>query len=97
MEQMKVADEALVTYDCEAAGVPQPVKEFTPVIFTERDAYCVLLGPDPQVGVFGCGCTVDEAVSDWLEHYKDAAARPGNDEVGQYIADTIATKKENFW
>lgn len=38
-----------------------------PTVFHEGNAYCCILGPDPVEGVFGCGDTPEQAVSDWDE------------------------------
>jgi hypothetical protein len=56
------------------------------VVFKEGDAFCCLLGPDPQAGIFGCGNTAYEAVTDWEQHLHDRLAG-GNpdDEITRYV------------
>lgn len=91
-------EDSVIRFDYEAEGVAEPVKQFRPLIYQEDEkTVCVILGPDPQAGVFGCGCTVEEAVSDWVAHFKQVASHPGDDEVSRYITDTLNTHKEDVW
>lgn len=97
MEQMTMPRDAVIDYNYEAEGVAEPVKEFRPLIFKDGNAYCALLGPDAQAGVFGCGASVDEALDNWTQRFKEVASKRGNDEVSQYIMDTLQTSKQDVW
>lgn len=97
MEQMTMPQDAVIDYNYEAEGVAEPVKEFRPLIFKDGNAYCVVLGPDPQAGVFGCGASVDDALHDWTQHFKEIASKGGSDEVSRYIIDTLQTSKQEVW
>jgi hypothetical protein len=60
---MNLAGLEAVAIDYEAPDLPASVKEFRPAVFKDGPWVCVLLGPDSQAGIFGCG---DVAVSEWL-------------------------------
>lgn len=55
-----------------AAGeMGRPCVVFKPTIQADGDAWTVLLGPDPQVGIFATGATPAEAMMNWdQEFYK---------------------------
>lgn len=57
---MMIPKEILVVADLK--GIADKLK---PAVFRDGDSYCVLYGEDPQTGIFGCGSSVDEALSDW--------------------------------
>ena len=66
--------------------IPESVKTFQPVLFKDGDAYCCVLGPDPQDGVFGCGKTVIAALKDWDKSLrKRMKVNDKNDEVAVFI------------
>ena len=62
--------------DYQANDVPATVKEFKPVVFHDGNAYCCMLGPDPQEGIFGCGESPEEAIKDWANHFDERLANP---------------------
>jgi hypothetical protein len=74
------------------SGAAQLLK---PVVFKEGDSFCCLLGPDPQTGIFGCGPTPKQALSDWEEHLKEYLATADEDDyVLEYVNSIIAKEKE---
>ena len=62
---LKINPDALVSVDYQNLSLPASVQHLKPSIFREGNAYCVILGPDPQSGIFGCGDTLEEALNDW--------------------------------
>lgn len=71
-------------------------KALHPVVFREGDSFCALLGPDPQAGVFGCGSTPKQALSDWDEHLKEYLATANDeDEIVQHVKSVLAKPKED--
>ncbi|RVU01087.1 hypothetical protein EOD41_10765 [Mucilaginibacter limnophilus] len=81
MKQMHVDDQYVVKADLTGYAAI-----FNPVVFKDGDSYCALLGPDPQDGVFGCGCSVDEAVRDWNDHVQAIVDHPEpTDEVTEFV------------
>lgn len=38
-----------------------------PLVYKDGDSFCCLSGKDPEVGVFGCGDSPEEAIKDWRE------------------------------
>jgi hypothetical protein len=100
MKQMEVDASRVIRLDYEAESLPKAVREFRPLVFQEGDLFCCVLGPNPQIGVFGCGATQEEAIKDWNEDLKrkirDGAGRTQN-EVTQYILDTMSLSKNDIW
>ena len=92
MEQMRVDQGAVTEIDYEHADVPEPVKQFKPVVFREGNVFCCLLGPDPQSGIFGCGESQEDAIRDWNNHFLAEIDNPteGN-ETTRYILDNLNT------
>jgi hypothetical protein len=98
MKQMDINEEMKVAIDFEAENLSQEIRELRPVVFQEEDSFCCLLGPDPQAGIFGCGNTPQEALSDWQKHLKERVQQPiGNDEVAQYVYDTLNASNKKVW
>jgi hypothetical protein len=96
MEQMKIDVEAMLPFDFNRPEISETVRTLKPVVFSDGDAFCSLLGPDPAVGVFGCGWTPDEAVKDWEIYLEQMRKDPGaNKEVLTYINDTLNASKPN--
>jgi hypothetical protein len=92
MQQMPIPEEAKVEIDFDQPNIPLAVKILEPVVFKEGDAYCCLLGPDPQEGIFGCGKSSDEAVQDWNKHFQEMV--DGNNtqnETLQYAVDKMGS------
>lgn len=70
--------------------LPVSAKLFKPLVYRDGDNICVVLGPDPQQGVFGCGPTTADALKDWDMHLKERLAdSKKDDEVRQYILATL--------
>ena len=45
--------------------VPPKAKKLKPKAYKDGSGYCCIFGPDPVVGIFGCGSTLQEAFIDW--------------------------------
>ena len=98
MKQLNVPEEMKVTIDFTKPDIPESVKAFRPLLFHDGNAYCCVLGPDPQAGVFGCGETPEKALKDWDVHLKERQlSKDQNDEVARYIKDTLNTSKDKVW
>lgn len=58
-----------VTIDFNQEWVPEKAKKLKPLVYKNTDpdgnVYCCLFGPDPEVGIYGCGDTPENAVLDW--------------------------------
>jgi hypothetical protein len=86
MKQLNVPDEMKVDIDFTDNHVPDSVKTFQPVLFKDGNAYCCVLGPDPQQGVFGCGETPLAALKDWDKNFQQRKeVNDKDDEVSLYI------------
>ena len=92
MEQIKIDEGAKINLNYDDPNLPGAVRQFKPVLFRDGDSYCVLLGPDPQEGVFGCGDSADLAINDWERHFNEVLENPveGNETV-RYIMDSLNT------
>src|SRR5688572_17293206 len=90
MKQMDVPEEIKVKIDCADKNVSQAVRTLRPTLFTEGDSFCCLLGPDRQEGVYGCGSTREEALTEWEANMRKRIIyhKPG-DEVAQFIVDSL--------
>lgn len=98
MEQMKMDKLEVVPLNYEDAALPADVRELRPAMYVDGDAYCCILGPDPAVGIFGCGYTKDEAVADWQNQLNERISKaPENDEIAQEIIDLKSAGKNEVW
>ncbi len=98
MEQMNVEEHKKILIDYDDASLSKFIRQFRPMIYREGDQYCCVLGPDPQTGVFACSNSLEEALSEWTEELKKRASAPGsNDEVKQFINDTLNQSVDDVW
>ena len=87
----------LIDIDYEGKDIPASAKEFRPAVYKDGDSFCVLLGEDPQAGIFGCGETTKAALEDWENHFNDRLqSHLQGDELVQYIEDTRKTSKKDM-
>jgi hypothetical protein len=63
-------DKGIYHPDYSSPNVPESIKLLKPVIRKDGDAFCILYGPAPEEGIFGCGDTPEEAMKDFDEDYK---------------------------
>jgi hypothetical protein len=86
MKQMDINENAKIYLNYNDPFLPETVRIFRPVVFKEGDSYCVLLGPDPQEGIFGCGNSAEKAVIDWEHHLFDELNNHGGEsETIQFV------------
>ncbi|WP_205512819.1 hypothetical protein [Longitalea arenae] len=99
MQQMHVPEEDIITIDFDAGDIPASVREFRPMVFREADRFCCILGPDPEIGIFGSGTSIEEALRDWDNDFKRRIQnlQPAYNEVDQYLQDTLNTTKDKVW
>jgi hypothetical protein len=98
MEQMKIDEQKQVPIDFDAEDLAYEIRELRPVVFEDGGSYCCLLGPDPQAGIFGCGDTPEQALSDWQQHLKERMGKPiGDDQVAQYIHHALNASNKKVW
>jgi hypothetical protein len=98
MEQMKMDGLKVVPINYEDTQLPLPVRDLRPVVYMDGDAYFCLLGPDPLVGVFGCGRTKEKALADWTMHLHERISHPAEtDELAQEILDLRRARKTDVW
>jgi hypothetical protein len=81
MDQMPINPAAIVSVPL--TGIAELMK---PVVFSEGNMFCCLLGHDPQTGVMGCGDTPELALSDWDRRLKQhLATHTDDDYIVQYV------------
>ncbi|WP_276484158.1 hypothetical protein [Paraflavitalea pollutisoli] len=91
MQQLSVPEELLIKIDYDSVDLPAEVQEFRPTVYRNGEEYCCLLGPDPELGIFGNGMTVREAVNNWVQDFKERLASPlPDDEVVIFIQNNRA-------
>jgi len=64
-----------VKVDFDQEGIPKKAKKLQPQVFKDGDSYCCLFGPDPEVGIYGCGDTPQAALIDWEKDLEKRMAR----------------------
>ncbi len=98
MKQMAIDESALVAVDYDAPELSAAIRQFKPALYKNEELFCCILGPDEEEGIFACGATEDEALKNWDSAFKDRLKSKGeNDEVAQYIKDTLATSPNDVW
>jgi hypothetical protein len=97
MKQFNVPEETKIEIDYADKALPNSVKIFQPLLFREGNSYCCVLGPDPTTGVFGSGDTPIDALKDWDKNLKIYEPKGGDDEVAEYIKETLKTSPEDVW
>lgn len=91
MQQMTVSEALLIKIDYDSVDLPAEVQEFRPTVYRDGELYCCLLGPDPELGIFGNGMTVREAVNNWVQDFNERLASPlADDEVVIFIQNNRA-------
>ena len=96
MKQFDVPAEIRVPFDYSDKELPVSVRIFKPVIFRDADSFCVVFGPNPQAGVFGCGDTPREALTNWDKNlYRRIKQHKKDDEVTSFVINTIASSEFN--
>lgn len=94
MEQMNMAGLELVPMDYENDPLPKEVKGLRPAVYMDGTDYCVLLGPDPQEGIFGCSSTKEAAIEDWRNHLLSRISHPSpEDHLAFEVIDLLKADK----
>ncbi|SIN65345.1 hypothetical protein [Chitinophaga niabensis] len=90
MEQMRINPVDQVFIDYESETISPYVYTFRPVVYEDGNAYCCILGPDREAGVFGSGTTPKDAMEDWEKHVQELIAGPKrNSSTAQFIIDNF--------
>lgn len=99
MEQMNMQGMEVINFNFEDTSLPGPVRELRPAVYKQGDGYCVILGPDLQHGISGCGNTPQAALENWNKHLQERikTADAGDDLLLQEIIDYLNTKRANVW
>lgn len=98
MEQMNIEESMKVDIDFSEEVLPKSARTLQPLVWKDGESYCCVLGPDPSVGVFGCGDTALLAIVDWDVHLTNRLAEPKeNDEVVEYVRDVYKADNTEVW
>lgn len=98
MKQLDVAEEAKYLVDFEDKNLSKAVRVFQPLVYMAGETFCVMLGPDAESGVFGKGISLEDALQEWETQLKDRIRfHKEEDEVANYIIDTLKTSKNKVW
>ena len=90
MQQLNLPDEMKVPVNFNSADLLNSVRVLRPLVYKDGDSVCVVLGPDPQEGVFGCGPTTEVALKDWDTHLKERiSSHKEGDDVAGYILEKL--------
>lgn len=95
MKQMEIDEDKKVEVNFDADNLSMEMRELRPVVFRKGDAYCCLFGPDPQKGVFGFGCTADEALANWQHNLSERMLSASeDDEFAWYVHNALRASNE---
>jgi hypothetical protein len=90
MKQMDWPEDMKEKIDFSDTNLPLMVRILQPLVYKDGDGICVVFGPNPTDGIFGCGKTANEALNDWDTHLKERIKNPAaDDEVANYIIKKI--------
>ena len=65
-----IDDQGIYHPDYSSPLVPESIKLLKPLIRRDGNAFCILHGPAPEAGIFGCGDTPEEAMKDFQLDYE---------------------------
>jgi hypothetical protein len=86
MEQMKPEGYEVVAIDYSDPTIPESVQQTRPLLYIDGDAYCCILGPNPETGIFGRGPSISEALDNFDRQFQKLAANPiAGDPVSEFI------------
>jgi hypothetical protein len=75
-ERINNIDELVsVPFDFDTNEISEKTKKLKPQVFKDLDTYCAIYGPDPVVGIFGCGDTPLAAIKDWEKDLEERIER----------------------
>jgi hypothetical protein len=95
---MEINRRNTISLDYNSDDLPKSVKKLKPILFHEGNAFCCLLGPDPQEGIFGCGNTEKEALEDWDKHAKERVMKMDrNDTIVHTFLKQLKTDMDDLW
>jgi len=95
---MTVDEHNIIPLDYESHKLPRAVREFRPTLYKNDEMYCCIPGPGIEDGIYATGATEDEAVRSWNIAFKERLqSKSKDDEVLQYIRDTLATSADDVW
>ena len=98
MRQMNVNEDLKVEIDFTTWEIPSPATILQPLVFREGNSYHCLLGPNLEEGVLGEGDTPYSAIQNWEINLKQRiSSGNSDDEVGQYIKDSLNITKDDVW
>lgn len=95
---MYIEDACIVPIDFTAESLSREIKELRPTVYVQGNAFCCLLGADPQTGIFACGDTIETALAAWqdalVEYMKKALE---DDELRNYVSDSLTASNREVW
>jgi hypothetical protein len=98
MIQMLIDPELVLDYDFTRPEVNRTLKNLQPVVFRDGEAYGCLLGPDLETGILGKGASPEEAIYKWEENLQKRIQDPADDdEVAEFVIDTLRLTKDDVW
>ena len=98
MMQMNIDPELVVDFDFTKPEVNRTLKNLQPVVYKDGDQYNCLLGPDLEQGILGRGATPDAAILQWEANLQERIQDPDeNDEVAEFVIDSLRITKDDVW
>ncbi|MFI5453410.1 hypothetical protein ACHMWN_14785 [Pedobacter sp. UC225_61] len=75
-----------VEFNFDQEWVPKKAQKLRPHLYKDGFAYCCVFGPDPQVGIYGCGDSPEEAIMDWADDLDQRIAALTGEDNAAHIA-----------
>lgn len=85
MKQMELPDDMKEQIDFDDLELPLNARVLRPLVYKDEGSFCVVLGPNPQDGVFGCGNSIKEALMDWDVHLKQLLSENRKDDFSEFL------------
>jgi hypothetical protein len=90
MKEMKKPGAKPMRVNFNDPAVPENARLLQPIVWQDETSYYVLLGADPQQGVFGCGDSVVTALKDWNQRLQEKLAAEKNSQaIAQFIRESM--------
>jgi hypothetical protein len=98
MKQMQIDPEKVVDIDFTTKETNRTLKTLQPIVFKEGESYCCHLGEDHTHGILGCGNSPEEAIKEWEQNLqKRMDHHDENDELAEYVIDSLRITKDDVW
>ena len=98
MKQILIGEDLIVPIDYDSLEYSAAIRQFRPTLYKQDEQFCCILGPDQEQAIYATGATEDEAIKNWNIAFKERMkSKAEDDEIAQYVRDTLTTSKNDTW